>query len=164
MRAMKLAISLKKHRMAIAMISSAFLLGMVLSGPALAQAHAHEGDSGGPASGLFLELNALQQVDAACRMVFMAQNTLSSDLTGVSFETVLVNTDGVVDRLTVFDFKDLPKDRTRVRQFDLDNTQCETIGRVLINGAASCEGNGITGSDCIDRLSVSSRTDVEISG
>lgn len=136
------------------------------TGTAAAQTIAAEAGEGasGSTPGLFLELNTLQQVNTACRMVFMAENTLGGDLTGVSFETVLVNTDGVVNRLTVFDFKELPKDRPRVRQFDLDNTQCDTIGRVLINGAASCEGDGLKASDCIDKLSVSSRTEVEISG
>ena len=121
-------------------------------------------DNAPPAAALSVELNSLQQVNAVCRVVFMVENRLAADLKGVSFETVLINRDGVVDRLTVFDFKALPKGRARVRQFELPDTQCGTIGRVLINGAASCEGDGIAPSACIDGLSVSSRTDVEISG
>lgn len=115
-------------------------------------------------AGLSVELNSLQQVDAACRVVFMVENRLGGDLKGVSFETVLINRAGVVDRLTVFDFKALPKGRVRVRQFKLPDTQCGAIGRVLINGAATCQGDGIVEGACINELSVSSKTDVEISG
>ena len=113
---------------------------------------------------LSLELNALQQHDNACRIVFLAENRLGVDLAALSFETVLIDTDGIVDRLTLFDFQSLPENRMRVRQFDLDATQCDGIGRILINGVAACEGDGLAGSECADRLTVSSRTKAEIAG
>lgn len=130
---------------------------LALAVPAHAQDHA-------PAPRLSIELNAMQQVDGACRIVFLADNRLGADLSALSYETVLINTDGVVDRLTLFDFQGLPAGRQRVRQFDLDGVQCASIGQILINGAASCAGDGLTGAECIDELSVSSRTATEISG
>lgn len=128
----------------------------LLAGPAFSQDE--------PAPSLSLELNALQQQDDACRIIFLAENRLGTDLSALSFETVLIDTDGVVDRLTLFDFQTLPESRTRVRQFDLDQTQCESIGRILINGAAACDGEGLTGTECIDALTLSSKTDAEIAG
>ena len=70
----------------------------------------------------------------------------------------------IVDRLTLFDFQSLPEGRTRVRQFDLDNTRCDSIGRILINGVAACDGEGLAGPECIDRLTLASRTKAEIAG
>jgi len=141
-------------------IRAARTLSCVLAlaaGPAYAQDEA-------PAPSLSLELNALQQQKDACRIVFLAENRLGTDLSALSFETVLIDTDGIVDRLTLFDFQSLPEGRTRVRQFDLDNTQCETIGRILINGVATCDGEGLTGTECVDRLTLSTRTKAEIAG
>ena len=141
-------------------IRAARTLSCVLAlaaGPAYAQDEA-------PAPSLSLELNALQQQDDACRIVFLAENRLGTDLSALSFETVLIDTDGIVDRLTLFDFQSLPEGRIRVRQFDLDNTRCEAIGRILINGVAACDGEGLAGSECVDRLTLSTRTKAEIAG
>lgn len=111
-----------------------------------------------------MELNALQQIEESCRIVFLAENRLGADLEALAYETVLIGTDGVVDRLTLFDFQALPEGRKRVRQFDLDNAKCGAIGSVLINGAASCSGSGLSGDECIDRLRVTSKTAVELAG
>ena len=130
---------------------------LALAGPAVSQDNA-------PASRLSLELNAMQQVEGACRIVFLAENRLGADLAALSFETVLIDADGVVDRLTLFDFQSLPEGRMRVRQFDLEGAQCGHIGRVLINGAAACEGEGLSGDECIGKLTLTSRTSAEIAG
>lgn len=130
---------------------------LALSGPALSNDKA-------PAPHLSLELNAMQQLEGTCRIVFLAENRLGTDLDALSYETVLINTEGVVDRLTLFDFQSLPEGRMRVRQFDLENAQCAGIGQVLINGAAACKGEGLAGGECIDKLTVSTKTDTEIAG
>ncbi|WP_425417010.1 hypothetical protein [Oricola indica] len=142
------------------LIRAAMSLSCVLAlstGPAFSQDNAL-------APSLSLELNALQQHDDACRIVFLAENRLGADLSALSFETVLIDANGVVDRLTLFDFQAMPANRTRVRQFDLEDTPCSAIGRILINGAAACEGEGLAGTECIDRLALSSKTDAEIAG
>ena len=122
-------------------------------------------DDAEPASvALELELNSVRQVETACRLVFLAINRLGGDLQSVAFETVLIDQNGIVARLTVFDFQDLPEARARVRQFDLGDTDCETLGQILINGTVSCEGESVEPDACIDALGVSSRTDVELTG
>lgn len=113
---------------------------------------------------LSIELNTLTQQDAACRMIFLVENTLGADLETAVFETVLFKTDGSVDRLTLFDFQALPQGRPRVRQFDIPNTGCEAIGRVLINDVHSCKGDGIADADCIKGLKLSTKTSVEVLG
>lgn len=130
---------------------------LALSGPALSKDEA-------PVPHLLLELNAMQQLETTCRIVFLAENRLGTDLQALSYETVLIGADGIVDRLALFDFRSLPEGRMRVRQFDLDNAKCGNIGRVLINGAASCKGEGLAGNECIDKLTVTSKTETEIAG
>ena len=71
---------------------------------------------------------------------------------------------GKVDRFALFDFKDLPLGKTRVRQFDLPDTRCSDIGRVLINGAASCKGPSLKGTECMDHLDLKSSSSMEIVG
>ncbi|MEO0484347.1 MAG: hypothetical protein AAF092_00395 [Pseudomonadota bacterium] len=111
------------------------------------------------APSLSLELNATQTLDSGCRLTFVIENNMAADLDTAVFETVLFTTDGLVDRLTLFDMQTLPVDRPRVRQFDVSNLACETLGRVLVNGVQACSGAGIDAAACQGALTPSSRVD-----
>ncbi len=110
---------------------------------------------------LALELNRIDPLDGACRLTFMAENGLGTDLRGLALETVLIDTDGQVERLTLFDFGDLPAGIPRVRQFDLPGLSCAALGRVLINGVAACGAEAV---DCASALELDTRTGVEVIG
>lgn len=125
---------------------------LMAASPALAESNA--------APRLSLELNRIDAIDGACRLTFMAENTLGTDLDALALETVLIATDGQVERLTLFEFGALPDGVPRVRQFDVPGLACEGLGRVLINGVAECSG----AEACGDALTFGSRTDVEVIG
>ncbi len=103
-----------------------------------------------------LELNAVSQAGNACRMVFTGQATAAVDQLVV--ETVLFDTTGAVKLLTLFDFRDLPAGKLRVRQFDIPETNCSSIGRVLFNDIDSCAGagcdSGLTGLSRVNEIEV----------
>lgn len=125
---------------------------LVAAAPALAESAA--------SPRLSLELNRVDALDGACRLTFMAENGLGADLAALALETVLIATDGQVERLTLFEFGALPDGVPRVRQFDVPGLSCEGLGRVLINGVAQCEG----AETCDGALVLGSRTDVEVIG
>ena len=75
-----------------------------------------------PVPALSLELNGAQPSDKGCRLTFVVNNNLGADLSKAAFEIALFNEAGVVDRLTVLDFKDLPAGKTKVTRFDLAGT------------------------------------------
>ena len=125
----------------------------VLAGPAAA-------DEDAPA--LRLELNAAETVAGACRLTFLVENRLGADLTALGFETVILTTDARVAQMTLFDFREIPADRPRVRQFDLAGLPCDGIGRILINGASACDG--AAPGACIDALRLDSRVAQELVG
>lgn len=115
-------------------------------------------------SRLFLELNAVQDVDGACRLTFLARNGTGVAIDQAVFETVIFDTSGGVVSLSLFDFRDLPADRPRVRQFELPEMACDTVGQALINGASSCVVDGVESRVCDDALSLGSRIAVELLG
>jgi len=133
----------------------ALCLGMLL---ALA---AQETDLDGK---IAVELNAVQTSDAACTLTFLVTNGLGTQVDRVVYETVLFNTDGQVNRLTLFDFGTLPPARPRVRQFAISDMTCDQLGRVLFNGANACEGTDLAEGVCSTGLMPSSRTDIEVIG
>lgn len=151
--------------MAIA-VSKPAILTLVL-GLAVAAAPVRSQEQAQPS--LSIDLNALEQVGPACRLVFVATNKTDAAIDELSLETVLFNSSGTVDRFALFDFQALPYGKTRVRQFDLPDISCDDIGRVLINGAASCKGQSLNGQslkgpECVDLLELKSSSKTEIVG
>lgn len=113
---------------------------------------------------LTIELNAASDNAGGCTLSFLIANGLDDDITQVVYETVIFDTDGQVERLTLLDFGALPAGRPRVRQFTLADTSCDQIGRVLVNGADTCEVEGLDEIICMERLDLKSRTDIEVLG
>lgn len=105
-----------------------------------------------PVPALVLELNGAQASDKGCRLTFVVTNNLGAELTKAAFEIALFNDTGVVDRLTVLDFSELPAGKTKVARFDLAGTDCTKISRVLINHATECTGAGIDPKACLSQL------------
>jgi len=135
-------------------------LPMLAASAALAE-DAGKGAEAAKPAGLSLELNALQSSDKGCRLTFVIANHLYGDITKAAFEIALFDKTGVVDRLTVLDFRELPRGKTKVSRFDLPGADCGKIGRVLINGAPTCSGSGIEPSDCLTKLQTSTRSEIE---
>ncbi|TIV69146.1 MAG: hypothetical protein E5V89_20060 [Mesorhizobium sp.] len=113
-----------------------------------------------PAPTLNLDLNAAQPSDKGCRLTFVVNNALGADLSKAAFEIALFNEAGVVDRLTVLDFKDLQAGKTKVMRFDLSGADCGKIGRVLINSATECAGTGVEPATCMRGLKTSTKTGI----
>jgi len=107
---------------------------------------------------LALELNGAQSSDKGCRLTFVVTNELGAELTRAAFEIALFNDAGVVDRLTVLDFNELPAGKTKVVRFDLAGVDCAKITRVLVNQASECTGPGVDPKACLRQLKPASRS------
>ncbi|AFL53421.1 hypothetical protein USDA257_c48860 [Sinorhizobium fredii USDA 257] len=134
---------------------SAAVAALWVTAPALAQ---------DAASGLTIELNEIAPSQKGCKLTFVAGNGLQQSLSKVSFEFVLFDQKGLVERMAVLDFRDLPAGKTKVRQFDLSGTKCEAVKSLLINDAPACVGVGIDKSACMTGLKTGSKSAVELKG
>ena len=147
------------HAASRRLLAATFLAAVAASHGAAAQdAPAPAPADAAPA--LVVELNALQPSDRGCRFTFITTNNLGAELTKAAFELVMFDTAGMVNRLTVVDFKDLPEGKTKVRQFDFPGVECAKVGRVLINDATECAGSGVDPKACIRNLKAQTRTEV----
>jgi hypothetical protein len=115
------------------------------------------------AASLSVELNSLHSSQAGCRLSFVATSTLETDIEKVAYEMALFDQGGLVERITVFDFREIPAGKTRVRQFDLPGTECAAISRVLLNDARTCAGPGLDPTACMRRLKTVSKSGVAFS-
>lgn len=114
-----------------------------------------------PGPHLLLDLNALQPSNGGCRLTFVVANNLATPVDRAAFEMALFNKTGVVDRLTVLDFKGLPSGKTKVSRFDLSGIDCGDISRVLINDATQCAGAGTASNACITNLRTESKSGIQ---
>jgi hypothetical protein len=110
---------------------------------------------------LTIELNALQPSDRGCRVTFVASNDLDGDVERAAYELAFFDTAGLVARLSVVDFLELDRGRTKVRQFDFAGMECASIGRILINDLAECAGDGIAPKACLSQLSIQNKTSIQ---
>lgn len=117
-----------------------------------------------PAPALIVELNTAQTIEGVCRLSFLIQNEHPQEISKVIYETVLFDTTGSVNQLTLFDFGQLPVSRPRVRQFDVAQLACENLGQILINGATTCNAGTLSPDICTTTLELKSRTDIKVLG
>ncbi|WP_026618763.1 hypothetical protein M728_002395 [Ensifer sp. WSM1721] len=115
-------------------------------------------------AGLTIELNEIAPSEKGCKLTFVAGSALAQSLSKVSFEFVLFDQEGRVERMAVLDFRDLPAGKTKVRQFDLPGTKCEAVKSLLINDAPTCVGEGVDKAACMAGLKTGSRSAVELKG
>ena len=123
-------------RALVPLMTPGLALAALLSAPAAAQE--------GPApAGLSLELNRLEQNGPACRATLVARNGFEESLDEAAFELVTFDTAGLIGLMTVIDFGAMPAGKTLVRRFDLPETDCGQLSRILVNSVARCAGQGI---------------------
>lgn len=118
----------------------------------------------GASGNLTVEINELAPSDKGCKLTFVAGNGLAQSLSKVSFEFVLFDAKGLVERMAILDFRDLPAGKTKVRQFDLSGTKCEAVKSLLINDAPVCDGDGVAKDACMKVLKTGSKSSVELKG
>ncbi|WP_244616131.1 hypothetical protein [Rhizobium sp. RU20A] len=124
--------------------------------PAVAQDAPPVASSAGQLS---VELNDLATSQKGCKLTFVTENTLPQSIDKVSFEVVLFDRKGLVERMAVLDFRDLPEGKTKVRQFDLSGTRCEDVGGLLLNDSPACTGAGLSADACMKGLKAGSKVD-----
>jgi hypothetical protein len=139
------------------MKTATFVLSAAVAMAGVGNASAQETNAAPP---LTLELNGAQPSEKGCRLTFVVTNDLGGGLSKAAFEIALFNDGGVVDRLTVLDFKDLPAGKTKVTRFDLPGLDCARIGRVLVNSATECVGDGISPAACLGQLKTQTKTTI----
>ena len=145
-------------RAAVATGLLASLMTMAWSG---ASVQAQE-TSKAPASSqvVSLELNKSVDVKGSCGLTFVVSNKTGGAIEKAAYQLVLFDKDGLVDRMTVFNFGALPVGKTVVRQFNLPSTPCTSLSSILVNGPADCDDAATDNLACSSGVETRSRSDI----
>lgn len=111
-----------------------------------------------------LELNAAAQTETgSCRLTYVASNLSDIALERTAYQFAIFDGEGVVNRLLVLDFGALVAGKTKILQFDLTGSPCDSISRIVVNDVTACTvaGTGEASDICMGGLAASSRTAIQ---
>lgn len=111
-------------------------------------------------AGLSLDLNTANDVDGGCRLAFVAYNGTPTALDTVSYEVVVFDGSQRISQFVILEFGALPPQKTKVVRFDIANSKCADISRLVINSASRCEAGGAAVPLCLDAVKPTSRTSI----
>jgi hypothetical protein len=109
-----------------------------------------------------LELNKLEPQTNACRAYLVFDNSAGPAIEALQLDLILFDQDGVIARRLAVDTAPLRAAKTTVKLFDIPDLACGDIRRILINEVLECRDASGAQTDCIERLSLSSRAEAQL--
>ncbi len=93
----------------------------------------------------------------------VVNNTSDVAYQSYKLDLVLFQADGVIGRRFALDLAPLKPQKKTVKLFELDGVGCDKIGSFLINEVMECKSDAGAQSDCLQRMTTSTLTNVQIS-
>ncbi|ODR98341.1 hypothetical protein AUC69_09600 [Methyloceanibacter superfactus] len=109
-----------------------------------------------------IELNKLEAHDKDCRAYFVIDNKNDNSYETLKLDIVLFRPDGVIGQRFAVELAPLKAKKRTVKLFDVAGTACDEVGSFLINEVLECKADSGEVSDCLQDISVSSRTDNQL--
>ena len=146
-----------------AILTAAFSVSAAYAGGGTSTETPAAAGTTGSSTGIALELNKLETYDKGCRAFIVANNTSDTNYQSFKLDVVLFQSDGVIGRRFALDLAPLkPKKRT-VKLFELDGQSCDKIGSFLINDVMECKADAGDQTDCLQHMTTTSLSSVQIS-
>ncbi len=109
-----------------------------------------------------IELNKLEAHDKDCRAYFVIDNKNDTSYDTLKLDLVLFRPDGVIGQRFAVELAPLKAKKRTVKLFDVSGTTCDQVGSLLINDVMECKADTGDVADCLQEISVSSRTDNQL--
>lgn len=113
------------------------------------------------AEAITVQLNTAETAGEACRLTFVIKNDLTAGLDALGFDLVTFDPSEGVSGYAAVNFGNIPSGKTVVRQYDVGNGACTGISRVLLNEVRVCKANKAAVADCLAKLNISSRSEID---
>lgn len=116
-----------------------------------------------PAADVSIELNKLESIDKGCRAYMVVNNKSDASYQSFKLDLVLFQTDGVIGRRFSLDLAPVRPQKKAVKLFEIEGMGCDKIGQFLINDVIDCKTEQGAAQNCLQRLSTSTLTNVQLS-
>jgi hypothetical protein len=141
------------------MMASRYVAGaLALAAAMVWHATSHAQDAGT----LAVELNKMEDSEQGCLSSFLFDNRTGHQLNRFQLDLVFFDPEGIAAKQMLLDMAPLYADKQTFATFLLDDTACDKIGSVLVNGVPACENGSGHEIGCINLLEVSSRSGVPL--
>ncbi|NKN32789.1 Tat pathway signal sequence domain protein [Marichromatium bheemlicum] len=115
-----------------------------------------------PEGALEVELNKLEQRADACVTYLVFGNRTATDFTSLQLELVLFDDQGLIQQRLALEAAPLTAGKTSVKLFEVADTRCDQLGRLLINDVTVCADDTGARSDCLQRIAPRSRLSTQL--
>lgn len=143
-------------------LPSSLLLSMFFFAIGASADPAAPGDTATP-SKTSIELNKLEPADKGCRAYLVVNNPTETTYQSYKIDLVLFQTDGVIGRRFSIDLAPLRSHKKTVKLFEIDGIACDKIGSLLINDVMECKSTTGPVDECLQNLTTSTLTNVQLS-
>lgn len=113
-----------------------------------------------PPSSLKIELNKLEEVGKACRVYMIFENGTDSSFTSLKLDLVTFDKDGIISKRLAVEGAPLVGGKTSVKLFDIADSSCSGIQRILLNDVLACQDESGERNNCLGMIELSSRAGV----
>lgn len=110
-----------------------------------------------------VELNKLETQQTSCRAYLVVDNQTDKSYDALKLDLVLFQTDGIIGRRFALDLAPIKSKKRSVKLFDLEGVKCDAVGSFLINDIMDCKAGSGDETGCLERLTLSTRTNVQLS-
>ncbi|MCV0425720.1 MAG: hypothetical protein K5905_09615 [Roseibium sp.] len=108
-----------------------------------------------------IQLNTAETTGDACRLTFVIRNQMATPVDALGLDLVMFDQTEGVSGYAAVDFGAMPSGKTVVRQYDVGKGTCSNISRVLLNEVRTCKVADSQLSDCLSRLQITSRSEID---
>lgn len=115
------------------------------------------------AASVNIELNKLDPVEKGCRAYLVVNNATPTSYQSFKVDLVLFQADGVIGKRFSLELGPLRTKKKSVKLFDIDAITCDKIGSLLINDVLECKAESGPAENCLQNLTTSTLTKVELS-
>ena len=110
-----------------------------------------------------IELNKVETVENTCTAYFIVRNTTPDLLAQVNVQLFVFDTPGQIQGAFTLPFTDIRPNSEKVGVFQIAQSACTGVSRVLINDIADCQGTGGTPiAACNTMFAASSRATIPL--
>jgi hypothetical protein len=128
------------------MLAGALALTLMGAGPAMAQDTGAATESAADGAIMRVQLNKMTPVSDACRIYLVFENRTGRAFDAYTLDLVMFDTDDAILRRLAVEAGRMPPGKTRVKPFDLTETACDRVGKILLNEVMTCKASDGAGS------------------
>ncbi len=113
-------------------------------------------------SGLYMEINKLEQRDDLCVAYMRFANHSDTEFSEFKSELFAFNREDVITAHFLADFQQVMANKTVVKLVPMKDTVCSEVGSVLLNRMTACKSGEEEVADCLRLLDIGAKGSVKL--